>query len=102
MNSYLFTNYKYVIKYQSYVIYLISLNCLLLLDVITIYNPAQKIKFSIKVFFSKCDQIRRKLLIRLHLLKTSLMENFIFCAVVNETFNKFQAELFKVTDKHAP
>ena len=35
-------------------------------------------KFSIKDFFSKCDQIRRKLL-----LKKSLLENFIFCAVIN-------------------
>ena len=30
----------------------------------------------IKDFFSKCDQILGK-----HLLKKSLMENFIFCAV---------------------
>ena len=42
---------------------------------------AQKMKFSIKDFFSKCDQIRRKLLIWPHLLKKSLTENFIFCAV---------------------
>ena len=42
---------------------------------------AQKMKFSIKDIFSKCDQIRRKLRIWLHLLKKSLMENFIFCAV---------------------
>ena len=41
---------------------------------------AQKIKFSIKDFFSKCDQMRRKLRIWSHLLKKSLMEN-IFCAV---------------------
>ena len=34
------------------------------------------IKFSIKDFFSKCDQIRKKLRIWLHLLKKSLMENF--------------------------
>ena len=39
-------------------------------------------KFSIKDFFSKCDQIRRKLRIWSHLLKKCLMENFIFCAVV--------------------
>ena len=32
-------------------------------------------KFSVKDFFSKGDQIRS------HLLKKSLMENFIFCAV---------------------
>ena len=38
-------------------------------------------KFSIKGFFSKCDQIRSFLRIWLHLLKKSLMENFIFCAV---------------------
>ena len=46
-----------------------------------IIYTAQKIKFSIKDFFSKCDQIRRKLRILSHLLKKSLMENFIFCAV---------------------
>ena len=38
---------------------------------------AQKMKFSIKDLFSKCDQIHRKLRIWLHLLKKSLMENFI-------------------------
>ena len=42
---------------------------------------AQKIKFLIKDFFNKCDQIRRKLRIRSYLVKKSLMENFIFCAV---------------------
>ena len=39
-------------------------------------------KFSIKDFFSKCDQIRSFLRIWSHLLKKSLMEDFIFCAVV--------------------
>ena len=39
-------------------------------------------KFSIKDFFSKCDQIRRKKSIWSHLLKKSLIENFIFCTVV--------------------
>ena len=38
-------------------------------------------KFSIKDFFSKCDQIRNFLRIWSHLLKKSLMENFIFCTV---------------------
>ena len=42
---------------------------------------AQKMKFSIKNFFSKCDQIRRKLQIWSHLLKKSLMENLFFCGV---------------------
>ena len=43
-------------------------------------TTAQKIKFSIKDFFSKCDQIRKKLQFWSHLLKKSLMENVIFCA----------------------
>ena len=38
-------------------------------------------KFFIKNFFSKCDQIRRKLRIWSHLPKKSLMKNFILCAV---------------------
>ena len=42
-------------------------------------------KFSIKDFSSKCDQIRGKLRIWSHLLKKSLMENFIFCAVKRKT-----------------
>ena len=41
----------------------------------------QKIKLSIKDYFSKRDQIRRKLRIWSHLLKKSLTENFIFDAV---------------------
>ena len=44
-------------------------------------NTAQKMKFFIKDFFSKCDQIRSLLRIWSHVLKKSLMENFIFCAV---------------------
>ena len=36
---------------------------------------AQKMKFSIKDFFNKCA----------HLLKKSLMEKFIFCAVTSKT-----------------
>ena len=38
-------------------------------------------KFTIKNFFNKCDQIRRELHILSHLYKKSLMENFIFCKV---------------------
>ena len=34
-----------------------------------------------KDFFSKCDQIHRKLLIWSHLLKNSLIQDFTFCAV---------------------
>ena len=39
-------------------------------------------KFSIKDFFSKCDQIRSFLRTWSHLQKKFLMENFIFCAVI--------------------
>ena len=42
------------------------------------YYTAQKMKFSIKDFFSKCDQIRSFLGIWSNLLKKSLMENLIF------------------------
>ena len=44
-------------------------------------DTAQKMKFSIKDFSSKCDKICGKLWIWSHLLEKSLMENFIFCAV---------------------
>ena len=43
----------------------------------------EKMKFLTMGFFSKCDQIRKKLRKKLriwsHLLKKSLMENFILC-----------------------
>ena len=42
---------------------------------------AQKMKFSIKDFSSKYDQMRSFLRTWSHLLEKYLMENFIFCAV---------------------
>ena len=53
-------------------------------------NPAhnaQKMKFSTKHFFSKCDQILRKLRMWSHLLKETSMENFIFRAVSLEEYD---------------
>ena len=50
-------------------------------------STAQKMKFSIKDFFDVAE-IRRKLRIWSHLMKTSLMENFIFCTV--QSFNLFE------------
>ena len=41
-------------------------------------------KFSIKDFFIKCDQIRRKMRVWSRLLKKSLMGNFIFCVVMGQ------------------
>ena len=48
---------------------------------VLIMHTGQKMKFSIKDFFNKCDQIRRKLRIWSHLLKKFLIGNFIFCAM---------------------
>ena len=44
--------------------------------------PVKKMKFSIEDFFRNSDQIRMKLRHWPHLLKKSVMENFIFCAVL--------------------
>ena len=51
-----------------------------------------KMRFSMKDFFSKCDQIRRKLWIWSHLMKKSLMKNFIFCAVLKSQYNTTASE----------
>ena len=52
-------------------------------------------KFSIKDFFSKCDQIHSYIRIWSNLLKKSLMENFIFCAVIFHNFsNESDASLY--------
>ena len=44
---------------------------------------AQKMSFSIKDSFIKCEQIRRKLWICSYLLKKSSVSNSIFCTVFN-------------------
>ena len=54
--------------------------------VISSAYTAQKMKFSIKNLFSKCDQIRSFLRILLHLLKNTFIWNFIFCAVLLNTY----------------
>ena len=46
-------------------------------------------EFSIKDLYSIFDQIRSFLQIWLHLLKKSLLENLIFCAVWKATTTKF-------------
>ena len=52
-------------------------------------------KFSIKDFFSKCDQIRSFQRIWSHLLKKCLMENFNFCAM--SFFGKYCIYLSRTT-----
>ena len=56
------------------------LNQLVTLQWVFYYFTAKIMKFSIKEFFSKCDQICSFLRIWSHLLKKPLMENLIFCA----------------------
>ena len=57
----------------------------LILSKFLFVNIAQKMKFSIKDFFSNCDQIRSFLRIWSQLLKKSIMENLI-CAVLPTKF----------------
>ena len=64
---------------------------------------AQKMKFSITVFFSKCDQIHNFLWIWSHLLKKFLIENFIFCAMIVLHFSQccsiFKGLCFEISTK---
>ena len=53
---------------------------------VSVYT-GQKMKFSINDFFSKCDQIQRKLQICSHLPNKSLIENFIFLCIVIRFYN---------------
>ena len=53
-------------------------------SIIFITGAAQKVKFSIKDFLGKCDQISRKLWIWSHLLKKHLMENLILLCSVDD------------------
>ena len=59
------------------------------------YTTTQKMKFFINGFFSKCDEIRSLMEISSYLLKKSLIENFIFCAVYISTldFTKWKSYL---------
>ena len=52
----------------------------------------KKWKFCIKDFFSKCDQICSFLRIWLHLLKESLMKNFIFCVMALDYISAYKSQ----------
>ena len=49
------------------------------------HDTAKKMAFSIKDFSSKCDQVCGKMRIWSHLLEKPLMEDFIFCAMLQIT-----------------
>ena len=68
-----FTSNDSQVKKFTYVYFLEKIFTTILIQI-----TAQKMKFSIKDFFSKCDQIRRKLRIWTNLLKKPWMENLIF------------------------
>ena len=59
------------------------------IDVMEGILTVQTIKFLIKNFFSKCDPIRSFLRIWSHLLKMSLMQNFIFCTMSGSQMTSF-------------
>ena len=63
---------------------------------------AHKMKFSIKDFFSKQDQICSFLRICAQLLKKSVMKNFIFCAVFVPVhlFSKDLSKCIKIYKKY--
>ena len=65
-------------------------------------GTAQKIKFSIKNFFSKCDQIRNFQQIWSHVLKKSLMESLNFCALrgVFRAMSNIYVKLFYKNNVH--
>ena len=65
---------KYTSEMQHYLVPLTALH--------------KKLKFSMKDFFSKCDRIHSKLQVWSHLLKKSLMGNFIFRAVLPHIIKK--------------
>ena len=60
-------------------------------------------KIFFKNFFIKCDQIHNFLRIWSHLLKKSLMENFIFCAAkfIHLTMNNSD-KLVEISISHSP
>ena len=59
----------------------------------------KKMKFFIKDFFNKCDQIRRKLQVLLHLLKKSLMETSVFVQWRNNLALIFKCQFVSINSK---
>ena len=78
--KYFYCNFNSILILPSASTLVVSLS-LTIYTLLKIANNAQKMMFSIKDFFCKCDQTRSLLRIWSHLLKKSLMENFFFCAV---------------------
>ena len=90
-------NFCFNVGKQTFAIFFILLQSKL--RQINIHFTAQKMKFSIKVFFSKCDQIRSVLCIWSHLLKKSLIENFIFCVVTPHSLDSTDSKFSSFTTR---
>ena len=77
-----YSYHVHVVISESHLPLVLFIRVLFTMRLITI-----KIEFSIKDLLGKCDQIRSFLRIWAHLLKKSLIKNFIFYAVyVRSTF----------------
>ena len=82
----LWTNFSCVVHFKNYTfllsIFVIVMDCKWpKYCIFTVWQlTARKMKFSIKDFFSKCDQIHSFLRISSCILKKSLIESFTFCA----------------------
>ena len=71
------------------------------INVMNIWHvQVNQLKINILYVFSKCDQIGRKMWIWSHLLKKSLMENFVFCAV-HQTHYQWIVQYFDNYDKRS-
>ena len=64
------------------------------LSVILKFTTAQKMKCSIKDFFSKCDQIPSLLWIWPHLLNKSVMKNFVHCSSMTRAWSVVVLSMF--------
>ena len=62
-------------------------------------NTVQKMKFSMKDFFSICDQIISFLRILSHLLKKALMENIIFLCNAKEKYRFINTYMHTFEDR---
>ena len=66
----------------------------------TTYYTVQKMKFYIREFISKSDQILSFPCICSHLLKKFLMENFIFCVVIWKYVMKEEIKSLEKNNMH--
>ena len=84
---------------EIHYIKILFLYYLLIIGGVRVKSTGQKMKFLFKSFFSKCDQIRKKLWIWSNLLNKFLMENFNFFAVKVSPCSFPMQKLFSFIEK---